>query len=363
MINVTKSFLPSLEVYTKYLEGIWERGHLTNHGPLVNELEEKLRGYLGVKHFYFVNNGTTAIQIAIHALDLEGEIITTPFSYVATTSSIIWERCTPIFADIDADNFTIDAKKIEAVITPNTQGILATHVYGIPCNVKALETIAKKHNLKIIYDAAHAFGVTHNGKSLLNYGDISTLSFHATKLFHTVEGGAIITNDDALAHTIGYMRNFGHKGQEDFWGIGINGKGSEFHAAMGLCMYPHIESIISTRKTLSENYDKNFTDLGVVLKRPQLDMNTNYNYAYYPVVFESEEHLLMAKDSLNAAYIYPRRYFYPSLNTLGYLKQRVSLPVSEDIASRVLCLPLYHDLTIDNIKRICTIIAEVLKYN
>jgi dTDP-4-amino-4,6-dideoxygalactose transaminase len=362
MINVTKAFLPSMEEYTKYLEGIWERVHLTNHGPLVNELEEKLKNYLGVKHFFFVNNGTIAIQIAIKALALKGEIITTPFSYVATTSSIVWEQCTPVFVDIDPNTFTIDASKIEAAITENTSAILATHVYGIPCNVKAIEAIAKKHGIKVIYDAAHAFGVECYNDGILNFGDISTLSFHATKLFHTVEGGAVVTNDDELAHRIGYMRNFGHKGQEDFWGMGINGKNSEFHAAMGLCMFPHIDNIISNRKLLSETYEKNFIELGIKLARPHVNEHCHYNYAYYPVVFENEAQLLMVKDSLNAAYIYPRRYFYPSLNTLPYLQQAGNVPVAENIASRVLCLPLYHDLLAEHIRRICTIIAEVLKY-
>ncbi|HEX3933758.1 MAG TPA: DegT/DnrJ/EryC1/StrS family aminotransferase [Puia sp.] len=362
MINVTKSYLPPLEEYVKYLEGIWERGHLTNHGPLVNELEEKLRQYLGVRHFFFVNNGTIAIQIAIKALNLQGEIITTPFSYVATTSSIAWENCTPVFVDIDPDNFTIDASKIEAAITPATTAILATHVYGIPCLVKDIEAIAVRHGLKVIYDAAHAFGVGYDGKGIMNYGDISTLSFHATKLFHTVEGGAIMTNDDALAHRIGYMRNFGHKGQEDFWGLGINGKSSEFHAAMGLCMFPQIEAILGSRKTLSLAYDQCLDELKVNVKRPRLPQGTDYNYAYYPVVFESEKQLLSVRDNLNAAYIYPRRYFYPSLHTLPYVKPGRPLPQTESVSARVLCLPLYHDLQVDSIKKICHIMAEVLKY-
>lgn len=362
MINVTKAFLPSLDQYVKYLEGIWERCHLTNHGPLVNELEEKLKQYLDVKHFFFVNNGTVAIQLAIKALDLKGEIITTPFSYVATTSSIVWENTVPVFVDINPDNYTIDADKIEAAVTERTSAILATHVYGIPCDVEKIQAIAKKHNLKVIYDAAHAFGVKYKGQSVLNYGDISTLSFHATKLFHTVEGGGVVTNDEDLMHRISYMRNFGHKGQEDFWGIGINGKNSEMHAAMGLCVYPHIDKILETRKTLSEAYDKYFKELNVKIQRPVLPSNTDYNYSYYPVIFEDEKQLLSVRNVLNASYIYPRRYFYPSLHTLPYIKENYSLPVSEAASSRVLCLPLYHDLTTDVIKRICTLMAEVLKY-
>lgn len=362
MINVTKSYLPSLEDYVKYLEAIWERGHLTNHGPLVNELEDKLKEWLDVKHFYFVNNGTIAIQLAIKALDLKGEVITTPFSYVATSSSLVWENTQPVFVDIDPKTFTIDTKKIEAAITPKTSAILSTHVYGIPCDVEAIESIAKKHKLKVIYDAAHAFGVQYKGKSIMQYGDISTLSFHATKLFHTVEGGGVSTQDAELAHRISYMRNFGHKGQEEFWGLGINGKNSELHAAMGLCIFPKISEILQLRKKLSETYTHYFNELQVNIQRPVLPQHTEYNYAYYPVVFENEKQLLTVRDNLNAAYIYPRRYFFPALNSLPYFVPKQSLPIAESISERVLCLPLYHDLSPDNIRRICQIIAQVLKY-
>jgi dTDP-4-amino-4,6-dideoxygalactose transaminase len=362
VINVTKSYLPPLEQYVDYLKGIWERGHLTNQGPLVNQLEEKIKEYLGVKHFFFINNGTVAIQIAIKALDVKGEVITTPFSYVATTSSIVWENATPVFVDIDANNFTIDANRIEAAITPLTSAILATHVYGIPCNVGKIEDIAKRYGLKVIYDAAHAFGVTHNNTSLLNFGDISTLSFHATKLFHTIEGGGICTNDDVVAHRIGYMRNFGHKGQEEFWGVGINGKNSEFHAAMGLCVLPQIDNIIERRKHLSLLYDTYLKQMGVKLQRPVVNTETSYNYSYYPVLFDDEKQLLLVKDGLNASYIYPRRYFYPSLHILPYIKKTSEVPAAEQISKRVLCLPLYNDLQDEVVKRICSIISDLIKY-
>jgi dTDP-4-amino-4,6-dideoxygalactose transaminase len=362
VINVTKTFLPPLEEYTRYLQGIWERNHITNHGPLVNELEEKLREYLGVRHFFFVNNGTIALQIALKALDIQGEVITTPFSYVATTSSILWENSVPVFVDIDSKSFTIDARAIERAITPDTRAILATHVYGIPCDVEMIRQIAEKHRLAVIYDAAHAFGVRFKGTPLLTFGDISTISFHATKLFHTVEGGGVATNDETLAHRISYMRNFGHKGQEEFWGIGINGKNSEVHAAMGLCNFPFIPEILERRKQLCEMYEAFLHSAGLSLIRPVLPEGTEYNYAYYPVVFDSEKQLLSVKNSLNAAYIYPRRYFFPPLHHLPYLKERTDQPVAASIASRVLCLPLFHDLTRDNVKRICSIIAEVLKY-
>ncbi|MBX7203769.1 MAG: DegT/DnrJ/EryC1/StrS family aminotransferase, partial [Bacteroidia bacterium] len=298
MIPVTRSFLPPLDEYTKYLEGIWERGHLTNHGPLVLELEAKLKSLLGVKHFFFVTNGTVALQVAIRAANLEGEVITTPFSYVATTSSLVWERCKPVFADIDPETFTISPGAVRAVITENTTGILATHVYGNPCHVEAIEAIAREHGLKVIYDAAHAFGVAYKGTSVLNYGDISTLSFHATKLFHTIEGGAIITNDDDLAHRIAYMRNFGHNGPEAFFGMGINGKASEFQAAMGLCVLPYLGEIMASRKQICMHYDSLLSGLSQVRKLQLTEGTTQYNYAYYPVVFPDEAILLKVKQAL-----------------------------------------------------------------
>ena len=360
MINVTKSFLPPLEQYVEYLKGIWERGHLTNHGPLVNELEDKLRAYFGVKHFFFINNGTVALQIAIKALEIKGEVITTPFSYVATTSSIVWEQATPVFVDIEPLSFTIDPSKIEAAITPKTSAILATHVYGIPCNVDAIKIIAEKYGLKVIYDAAHAFAVNYNDRSILNNGDISTLSFHATKLFHTVEGGGIITDDDELAHRISYMRNFGHKGQEEFWGLGINGKNSEFHAAMGLCLLPNIKNIIQQRKERCDLYTSLLKDLDIQLCR--LPKNVEWNYAYFPVVFKNEKTLLVIRDVLNALYIYPRRYFYPSLSQLNYVLHG-NTPIADEISKKVLCLPLYSDLSFDDIRRISEVIRDTTLYS
>ena len=361
MINVTKSFLPPIETYTKYLEGIWSTAHLTNNGPLLIELEGKLKDYFAAPHFIFLNNGTSALQIAIKGLGLSGEIITTPFSYVATTSSIVWENCEPVFADIDATTLNIDPEKVEALINSKTSAILATHVYGIPCDVEALDKIAKKHKLKIIYDAAHAFGVKYKDKQLVNYGDVATLSFHATKLFHTTEGGGLVTNDEATAHKFSYMRNFGHKGQEDFWGIGINAKNSEFHAAMGLCVLPYIDEIIKKRKNLSELYDELLPVNSSAVIRPAIPKHTEYNYAYYPIVLESEKVLLSVRDSLNAEFIYPRRYFYPSISTLNYVR-KYEVPFCADISKRVLCLPLYYELEKEQVKRICQIIRHVLRF-
>jgi len=358
MIPVTKSFLPPIDEYILYLKKIWDSNQLTNNGQLVRELEVRLKAYLGVKNLFFVNNGTIALQIAIKALDLHGEVITTPFSYVATTSSLVWEGCKPVFVDIDPITLCLDPKKIEAAITPSTTGILATHVYGIPCDVEMIKRIADKHRIKVIYDAAHTFGAKYQGQSLVSYGDISTLSFHATKLFHTVEGGAVITDNDDLAHRISYMRNFGHKSPEEFWGIGINGKNSEFHAAMGLCNLPLIEKIIFGRKQVSEWYDSSLRESGLL--KPILPEGTQYNYAYYPVLFPNEEILLYARDELNASQVFPRRYFYPSLNMISYTNSG-SLTISEDIVRRVLCLPLYNGLLQGDIAEISAIICNCLK--
>lgn len=354
-IPVTKSFLPPIAEYIDYLNQIWDSHHLTNHGPLVFELEEKLKNFLGVKHLFFVSNGTIALQIAIKALDLHDQVITTPFSYVATTSSLVWEGCQPVFVDIDPHTLCIDPGLIEAAITPKTTAILTTHVYGIPSDVETIQSIAQKHNLKVLYDAAHTFGGKYKGRSIVSYGDVSILSFHATKLFHTVEGGAIITDDDELAHRISYMRNFGHNGQEDFWGIGVNGKSSEFHAAMGLCNLTHIDEIVSARRRVFGWYDELIKSTN--LTQPAKPEGTEYNFAYYPVIFPSEDLLVKAKDLLNINQIYPRRYFYPCLNRLPYVNY-VSAPVAENISPRVLCLPLYPDLEFESVTKIVHLIVE-----
>ena len=320
-------------------------------------MEQRLKDFLGVKHLFFVANGTIALQIAIKALDLRGEIITTPFSYVATTSTLVWEGGRPVFVDINPDTLCINPDLIEQAITHETSAILPTHVYGYPCDVERIERIAKDHKLKVIYDAAHAFGVKHKGIALCNYGDISTLSFHATKLFHTGEGGAVVTNDDELAQRIKYMLNFGHKGQEDFYGLGINGKNSEMHAALGLCILPRVPELIVRRKELCGYYDTLLDRSG--LTRPVYPADVLYNYAYYPVLFPSNERLLKTLKTLNEHEIYPRRYFYPSLNTLPYLPYE-SKPAAEAVAERVLCLPLSHYLTQDEINQICNLILKEL---
>jgi len=358
MINVTKTYLPPLDEYMRYLEGVWARNHVTNFGPLVLELETRLKEYLGVKHLFYVSNGTIALQIAVKALDLKGEVITTPFSYVATTSSIVWEGCHPVFVDIDPHTLCIDPGLLEDAITPSTSAILPTHVYGYPCDVKKIQEIAARHNIKVIYDAAHAFGVRYKNVPLVNFGDISTLSFHATKLFHTVEGGAVVTNNDELAERIGYLMNFGHKSESEFSGVGINGKNSELHAAMGLCILPRIPELIARRKEICDLYDLCLSNANLV--KPYANQFTDFNYAYYPVIFPSENVLLRVINALKAQQIFPRRYFYPSLNMLNYINPWQNMPIAEDISRRILCLPLSNYLTNDEVLQISRIALESL---
>jgi dTDP-4-amino-4,6-dideoxygalactose transaminase len=354
-IYVTKPFLPPIKKYQKYLDIIWKTSHLTNDGPLVKKLEKKLRKYLNVVNFHFVTNGTIALQLALNALDItDGEIITSPFSAVATVSSILWERCRPVFVDIEPDTFCIDPKHIEKAVTENTKAILAVHVYGIPCIVKEIESIANKHKLKVIYDGAHAFGTLYNGKSLLSYGDISTCSFHATKIFHTGEGGCLIVKDKKASDKIELIKRFGYDDDEHYY-LGINARASEFQAAMGLCNFEYIDEIIKANKIIVELYDELLKD---VVQRPRLSKEIKYNYSYYPAVFSSEEETLNVIEALKRENIYPRRYFYPSLNTLPYLLKYQKCPISEDISRRIFCLPLYVGLEKNIIKKICNIVKR-----
>lgn len=359
MIPVTKPFLPPKEEYDAYVTGIWQRNWLTNNGPLVNELELQLKEYLKLKHLLFLTNGTIAIQIAIKALGLKGKIITTPFSYVATTSSIVWEGCEPVFVDIDRNTFNINPALIEQAITPDTTAILATHCFGNACDMDAIDAIARKHNLKVIYDAAHCFGSMYKGKSIFEFGDISTTSFHSTKLFHTIEGGAIITKDPELLKRMAHLRNFGHDGPEKFNGVGINGKNSEFHAAMGLCNLNYIESILAVRKQQSELYDELLKDLQV--QHIAIQQQCGFNYAYYPIVFDTQEAALKAKKALELKEIFPRRYFYPSLSALAYVPE-YNTPVSDSVAARILCLPLYHTLSKEEQHMIARILLRTQNY-
>nr|WKN36987.1 DegT/DnrJ/EryC1/StrS family aminotransferase [Tunicatimonas sp. TK19036] len=359
MIPVTKPFLPPQNEYQEYIRGIWQRNWLTNNGPLVNELELRLKDYLGVSHLLYVTNGTIALQFAIRALELKGQIITTPFSYVATTSSVVWEECEPIFVDIDPLTCNIDPAKIEDTITENTKAILTTHVFGYPSDIEAIQEIANKHNLKVIYDAAHCFGSKYKGNSVFSYGDISTCSFHATKLFHTIEGGAVFTENPDLLKKMALMRNFGHTGEFTFGGVGINGKNSEFHAAMGLANIKYIHEILEKREKLISRYhiwrDQFTFDMPITTE------NMSINNAYFPVILKSEEEVVKVYEALKGHEIFARRYFYPTLTQLPYVKY-IKCPCAEDIAKRILCLPLYHELDSASVDMICRIIIRTLKY-
>ena len=353
MINITKTFLPPQEEYQKILQEAWNTGWITNRGVLVKRLEQKLSEYLGIDQVIAMTNGTLPLQIAIKALDLSDEIITTPFSYVATTSIINWEGCKPVFVDIDPNTLTIDETRIEAAITRKTSAILATHVFGNPCNIEAIEAIAQKHSLKVIYDAAHGFGVNYKGRSIFNYGHVSTCSFHATKVFQTGEGGAFFCNDVALHNKAFYLHNFGHKDKESFQGQGINAKMSELQAAMGLAVMPYLEEGIKARAKLVEIYEYELSAYRTI----QLRTGTEWNYSYFPVIFESEAALKKVQAALKQVQIFPRRYFYPSLNHLPYVQNK-SCPVSEQVAECVLCLPLYQELSSEKVLEICSIVKQ-----
>ena len=361
MIPVTQTYLPPLAQYTSQLERVWQNSWITNNGPLTRELAQSLIDYLKVPNIELLANGTLALQLAIKALGLQGEVITTPFSYVATTTALMWEHCTPVFVDIEDKTFCIDADKIEAAITERTSAILATHVFGYPCDVEKIEKIANKHGLKVIYDAAHAFGVKLNGQSILCHGDASALSFHATKLFHTTEGGALVCKDNKLAEKVSLMKKFGHIGEDNYIEVGINAKMSEVHAAMGLCVLPKVDEIIANRRAISERYDGLIKGRGLV--RPQVVAELEYNYAYYPVVFASHNQMMQVRQALIDNDIMPRRYFYPSLNTLPYLgaESKQACPVSESIAMRVLCLPLYYGLEKQLVDKISKVIIGAMQ--
>lgn len=353
MLNVTKTFFPPLEEYVHYLERIWENKWLTNRGELVQELEYKLKEELHVKNVIVMNNGTIPLQIALKLLGKNGEVITTPFSYIATSSSIIWENCKPIFVDIHPEYFTIDEELIEKAITSSTTCILATHVFGNPCEVEKIENLANKYKLKVIYDAAHSFGVDYKGKSIFCYGDVSTCSFHATKLFHTAEGGAVFAKDYSLHNDFLHAHSFGHNGPLDYHGLGINGKISELQAAMGLANLPHLNSVLNSRKNIVDFYDLNL-DFSK-FRKMKIRENTKWNFSYYPLVFDSEKHLIIKLQELGKFNIFPRRYFYPSLNTLKFINGG-NMPISEEISSRIICLPLSHDCNYLDLKLICDVL-------
>lgn len=361
MLPVTRAFLPSIEEYQNYLKVIWENRWLTNHGPMVTKLQEELKSLLGVPHLFVVANGTVALQIALRALQVKREVITTPFSYVASTSSIVWEGATPRFVDVDKDTWCLDPDLVRKSITEKTDALLPVHVYGNNCAVEEFEDISKSTGIPVIYDGAHAFGSLINNRSLLSYGDITTVSLHATKLFHSGEGGLIIVKDDEVAHRVSYLMNFGHDGPDAFEDVGINGKCSELHAAMALAILPHVPAIIESRRERSSWYDdilfgNNRQRLIQPIRQPELQ----YNYAYYPIVLESEEAVLGLRELLRSHGILSRRYFYPALNTLSYVKYEAA-PIAEDISRRVICLPLFHDIPRRDVEKVANLVGDFLR--
>jgi len=343
MINVTKTYLPDPDKYKAYVDRIFSSGWLTNNGQFVQELEKRLSEYLGVDHLLLVSNGTLALQVAYRALGITKEAVTTPFSFAATASSLAWEGIQPVFADIDPFTLNIDAEKIVERITPQTSAIVPVHVFGNACDVEAIEQIALVHNIKTIYDAAHAFDVKYKGKSILLQGDASTLSFHSTKVFHTIEGGAIIFKNKKHLDVARLMINFGIPGYDQVSELGINCKMNEFQAVMGLCVLDDIEMILSSRKKVWERYTNAFKGQEAITLQKKNDFSS-YNFSYYPIILKSEEVLMKVKATLLEKDISPRRYFYPSLEQVPYVIPGQQVPISSSISKRILCLPIYPDL-------------------
>ena len=355
-IFVTQPSLAPLNEFTELLKGVWERGILTHNGPLVQELENRLKEKLNIKNYVAVSNGTIALQMSIKALNLKGDIIISPFTWIATLSSIHWEGCRAVFCDIDPDTFNIDVNKIEEKITDRTVAIMPVHVFGNPCNVEEIEKIAEKYNLKVIYDAAHAMGSTFKGKSLLRYGDISATSMHATKLFNTGEGGGCITESKVLNEKLKSIRFFGHDESKEIIMDGFNGKLTEVHAALGLSNLKYYDEVLSKRKENYLYYKKILNNKS--MKFQQLRYGET-NYSYFPVVFKSEKILLKVLDHLSFLKIFPRRYFYPSINKFSNVIEYVEMPISENIAKRILCLPLYNSIKKSEIKYISDQINKI----
>jgi len=339
MTYVTKIYMPKKEKFQAYIDGIYESGWLTNFGPLALELEEKLGAFLGVKNLLCISSGTDALQLAYRILEQDGkEVITTPFSFVSTTSAIVAERMKPVYADIDQESYNIDPKNIEQYINKNTVAIAPCHVFGNACDIEAIDNIAEKHDLKVIYDASHAFDVQYKGKHILNYGDMSIISFHATKMFHTIEGAALVIKDDALYEKAKIVRNYGIDGPDSVAVLGINAKMNEVEAAMGLCMLEEMDTIFAERKKSHEFYTKQLKDYVQLQKQ---NKHATQSYSYFPVVFRNEEEMSRVRAALLEHDIAARQYFKPSLDTLPYVECDEVMTHSQDIASRILVIPMH----------------------
>lgn len=363
-IYVTQPSLPPLEQFIPYLQKIWDRKVLTNGGAFHQQLEHALCDYLGVNHLALFTNGTIALVTALQALRITGEVITTPYSFVATAHSLLWNEVKPVFVDIDPETLNLDPSKIEAAITPKTTAILPVHVYGNPCDVEAIQRIAEKYNLKVIYDAAHAFGVQCHSGSVLNHGDLSVLSFHATKVFNTFEGGAIVCPDAETKRHIDQLKNFGFVDEVTVVAAGINGKMSEINAAFGLLQLDYIDQALAQRAEIDARYRDQLAYVkGIRCLRNAGGRATNYGY--FPILVEPD--YLLSRDALNQKLrdhnIFARRYFYPLISDFPMYKSLQSaaesnLPVARDVASRVLCLPIYPSLDIDKQMKVINLIIE-----
>ena len=358
-IYVTMPTLAPLAEVDAYMEKIWASGVMTHNGPLVQQFERDFSAWAGVEKTVAVCNGTLAIQLAIRALDLPkgGEIITTPFTFIATTSSILYESYKPVFVDIDPGTLDIDPEKIEAAITDRTVAILPVHVFGNPCDVEKIDAIAAKHGLKVIYDAAHAVGVNVNGRSIFTYGDISATSFHATKLLNTSEGGGIFAKDSAVDERLRELRFFGYNQSKDVACIGTNAKMTEVNAAIGLANLKYMDAIIADRRKKYNLYKQLLADVpGISFQKTE----ESCNCSYFPIILDSEALLAKIDSGLKASNIFARRYFWPSVNTYKSICQQDEgkCPISEDIAQRILCLPLYYMLPVEDVKAIAENVKE-----
>lgn len=359
-VLVTKSSMPGFDEYTEEIRDIWDSVWLTNFGKKHNELQEKLKEYLDVKNVSLFVNGHMALELCLQALGLKGEVITTPFTFVSTTHAIIRNGLRPVFADIKRDDYTIDPESIEKLITDKTCAIVPVHVYGNICDTKAIEAIARKHNLKVIYDAAHAFGEKKNGVAVGRFGDASMFSFHATKVFHTIEGGAVVTEDETLIDNMYKLKDFGIRDAERIDGVGANGKMNEFCAAMGLCNLRHVDEEIAKRKAVAEHYRSRLSNIPGIKLNPVID-DVVSNYAYFPVVFEDE--FGAGRDDVSAALaehnIFSRKYFYPLTNSLECFEGQFDVnetPIALDISKRVLTIPMAASLSAETVDKICDVI-------
>lgn len=362
IINVTKSSMPTLEEYIDEIKDLWESHLLTNMGVKHKTFEIKLKEYLKVSNISLYTNGHLALEAAIAAFDLKKEVITTPFSFVSSTHAIVRNGLKPVFCDINFEDYTLDANKLEALITENTQAILPVHVYGNVCNLEKIQEIANKYNLKVIYDAAHCFGVTYKDQGVGNFGDASMFSFHATKVFNTIEGGAVVYHDSKLSGKLNQVKNFGITGYETVESIGGNAKMTEFQAAMGLCNLRHIDTAITKRKIIFDRYKSNLTKtLGIKMPSEQIDVKSNYSYL--PIVFDGyKANRDQVYEHLKKNDIFSRKYFYPLINSLECYRDQYDdnqTPVAKYIANRVLTLPLYEDLMIEDVDRICELILSI----